>query len=127
MYQMTNELVPAIPLVQIYSALESNVFGPTKIRAFREDDEFRAFPYRFQQITRVVKLSEEHYQTTPSNRSLAQVFEVHPTVMRPALKHGYTVPDIRAKAGLPSRAEEDAISGSHSIPKRQGTRRGRKS
>jgi hypothetical protein len=81
MYQMANELAPAIPLDQIYRALESNVFGPTNIRASREDDEFRSFAYRFQQITRVVKFSEGHYQTTPSNGSLARAFEVRPTVV----------------------------------------------
>jgi hypothetical protein len=78
---MTNELAPAIPLDQIDPALESNVLGPTRIRAFREDDEFRSFPYHFQQITRVVKFSEEHYQTIPSNGSLARAFEVHSTVV----------------------------------------------
>jgi hypothetical protein len=71
---MTNELAPAIPLDQIYPALESNVFGPTKIRAFCEDGEFRSFPYRFQQIIHVIKFSEEHYQITPSNGSLARAF-----------------------------------------------------
>jgi hypothetical protein len=91
---MTNELAPAIPLNQIYPALESNVFGPTKIPVVREDDEFRSFPYRFQQITCVVKLSKEYYQATPSNGSLARAFEVHPTIVTPSLKHGYTVPDI---------------------------------
>jgi hypothetical protein len=106
---MTNELAPAIPLDQIYPKLESNVFGPTNIRAFREDDEFRSFPYRFQQITRVVKFSGEHCQTTPSNGSLARAFEIHPTIVTRVVKHGYTVPDIHAKAGLLSPAEEDAI------------------
>jgi hypothetical protein len=106
---MTNEPAPAIPLDQISPTLESNVFAPTNIRAFREDDEFRSFPYRFQQITRVVKFSERHYQTTPSNGSLALAFEVHPTIMTRALKYGYTVPDIYAKAGLLCPTEEDAI------------------
>jgi hypothetical protein len=106
---MTNELAPAIPLNQIYPALECNVFGPTKIRWFRKDGEFRVFPYRFQQITRVVKFSEEHYQTTPSNGSLARAFEVHPTVVTRTLKHGYTLPDIHAKGSLLSPAEEDVI------------------
>jgi hypothetical protein len=106
---MTNELAPAIPLDQIYPPLESNVFGPTKIRAFREDDEFRSFSYHFQQITPVVKLSEEHYQTTPSNGSLARAFEVYLTVVTRSQKHGYTVPDIHAKVGLLSPAEENAI------------------
>jgi hypothetical protein len=109
MNQMTNELAPAIPLDQIYPALESNVFGPTKIRAFGEDHEFRSFPYRFQQITAVVKFSEEHCQATPSNGSRARAFEVHPTLVTRVLKHGYTVPDIHAKPGLLSPAEEDAI------------------
>jgi hypothetical protein len=108
-YQITNELAPAIPLDQIYPAFESNAFGPTKIRAFREGDEFRSFPNRFQQITRIVEFSEEHSQTTPSDGSLARVFEVHPAVVTRALKHGYTVPDIHAKAGFLSPAEEDAI------------------
>jgi hypothetical protein len=106
---MTNELAPAIALDQIYPALESNVFGPTKIRLFWEDGEFRSFPYRFQQITPVVKFSEDHYQTAPSNGSLARAFEVHSTVVRRALKHGYMVPDIYAKAGLLSPAEENFI------------------
>jgi hypothetical protein len=106
---MTSKLAPAIPLDQIYPALESNVFGPTKIRAFREDDEFRSFPSRLQQITSVVKFSEEHYQTTPSQGSLARSFEAHPTVVTQSLKHGYTLPDIHAKASLLSPAEEDAI------------------
>jgi hypothetical protein len=78
---MTNKPAPAIPLDQIYPALESNVFGPTKIRAFREDNKFRSFPDRFQQITGVIKFSEEHYPITPSNGSLARTFEVHPTVV----------------------------------------------
>jgi hypothetical protein len=106
---MTNERAPAIPLDQIYPALESNAFGPTKIRAFREDDEFRSFPYRFQQITDVVKFSEGHYQTTLSNGSLARAFEPHPTSVTGALKHGYTVPNIHATVGLLSLTEEDAI------------------
>jgi hypothetical protein len=106
---MTNQLAPAIPLDQIYPALESNVFGPTNIRAFGQDDKFRSFPYRFQQITPVVKVSKEYYQTTPSNDSLTRAFEVHPTVVTRALKHGYTVQDIHTKAGLLSPAEEDAI------------------
>jgi hypothetical protein len=109
MYQMTSELASEIPLDQIYPALESNVFGPTKIRAFHQDDEFRSFPYRFQQITRVVKFSEGHYQTTPSNGSLTRAFEVHPTVVTRAVKHHYTVPDIHAMVGLLSPAEEDTI------------------
>jgi hypothetical protein len=108
-YQITNELAPAIPLDQIYPALESNVFRPTKIRALCKDGEFRSFPYRFQQITCVVKFSEEHYQTTSSNGSLARAFEVRPTIVTGALKHGYTVPDIHAKAGLLSSAEGDAL------------------
>jgi hypothetical protein len=78
---MTNELAPGIPLEQIYPALEYNMFGPTKIREFCEDDEFRFFLYLFQQITRVVKFSKEHNQTIPSNGSLARAFEVHPTVV----------------------------------------------
>jgi hypothetical protein len=106
---MTNELAPAILLDQIDPTLESNVFGLIKIRAFRDDDEFRSFPYRFQQIKCVIKFSEEHYQTIPSNGSLARAFEVHPTVVTQALKHGYTVPDIYAKAALLSPAEEGAI------------------
>jgi hypothetical protein len=106
---MTNELAPAIPLDQIYPVLEFNVFGPTKIRAFRRDDRFRSFPCRFQQFTRVVKFSGEHYQTTPLNSSLTRAFEVHPTIVTRALKHGYTVPDIHAKAALPSPAEEGTI------------------
>jgi DNA-binding transcriptional regulator YhcF (GntR family) len=109
MYQMTNELAPAIPLDQIYPALEFNVLGPTKIRPFCQNDEFRSFPYPFQQITSVVKFSEDHYQTIPSNRSLARLFEVHPTIVTRALKHGYTVPYIHAKAGLLPPIEEDAI------------------
>jgi hypothetical protein len=79
--QMMNKLAPAISLGQIYPALEFNVFGATTIRAFREDDEFRSFSYHFQQITRIVKFSEEHDQTTPLNSSLARAFEVHPTVV----------------------------------------------
>jgi hypothetical protein len=78
---MMNELAPAIPLDEIYPTLESNVFGPTKIRAFCEHDEFRYFPYRFQQITCVVKFSGEHYQTAPSNGSLARAVEFHPIVV----------------------------------------------
>jgi hypothetical protein len=85
---MTNDLAPAIPLDQIYPVLEFNVFGPTKIRVFCDDDEFRYFPYRFQQTTRVVKFSEEHYQTIPLNGSLARAFEFHPIVVTRALKHG---------------------------------------
>jgi hypothetical protein len=106
---MTNELTPAIPLDQIYPALKFNVFVPTKICWFCKDGEFRAFPYRFQQITRVIKFSEEHYQTTPSNGSLARAFEIFPTVVTRTLKHGYTVPDIHAKGSLLSPAEEDII------------------
>jgi hypothetical protein len=106
---MTSELAPAIRLDQIYPALESNVFGRIKIRAFCKDDEFRSFPYRFQQITCVVMFSKEHSQTTPSNGSLARAFEVRPTIVTRALKHSYTVPDIHAKAGLLSPAEEDAV------------------
>jgi hypothetical protein len=109
MYQMTNELAPAIPVDQIYPTLESNVSRPRKVRAFREDDEFRSFPYSFRQITRVVKFSEWHYQTTPSNISLARAFEVQYTVVTRALKHSYTMPDIHAKARLLSPAEQDAI------------------
>jgi hypothetical protein len=85
------------------------VFKPTKIRAFCEDDEFRSFPYHFQQITRVVKSSEEYCQPTPSNGSLARAFEVHPTVVTKALKHGYTVPNIHAKADMLSATEQEAI------------------
>jgi hypothetical protein len=85
------------------------VFGPTKIRASHEDDEFRSFPYRFQQITHVVKFSEEHYQTTPPNGCLVRAFEVHPTVVTQSLKHGYTVPETHAMADLLSPAEDDAI------------------
>jgi hypothetical protein len=85
------------------------VFEPTKIRAFRENDEVRSLPYRFQQITHGVKFAEEHYQTIPSNGSLARAFEVHPTVVTRALKHSYTVPDIHANGGLLSPADEDAI------------------
>jgi hypothetical protein len=105
---MTKGHAPAIPLEQIYPALESNVFETIKIHAFREDDEFRSFTYRFQQITRV-KFSEKNYQTTPSNGSLARAFEGHPTIVTRSLKHGYAVPDIHAKAGLLSPAEQDTI------------------
>jgi hypothetical protein len=66
-------------------------------------------PYRFQLITLVVKFSEEHYQTTPSNDFLTRAFEVHLAIVTRALKHGYTVPDMHAKADLLSPAEEDAI------------------
>jgi hypothetical protein len=72
---MTNELALAIPLEQIDSALESHVLGPVKIRAFRKDDEFCSFQYRFQQITRVVKFFEEHCQATPSSGCLARVLK----------------------------------------------------
>jgi hypothetical protein len=106
---MTNELAPAIPLDQSYPELESNVFGPTKIRAFAEDDEFHSFPHRFQQITRILKFFEEQYQTAPSNSSLARAFEVHPTVVTRALKHGHMVADEHAKACLLSPAEEEVI------------------
>jgi hypothetical protein len=43
--QMTNKPAPAIPLKEIYLALEPHVLGPTKIRTFREDDKFRSFQY----------------------------------------------------------------------------------
>jgi hypothetical protein len=96
-------------LDQIYPVLESDVFIQIKIRAFGENDELHSFPYRFQRITRVVKFSKEQYQTTPSNGSLALAFEVHPTVVTRALKYGYRVPDMHAKAGLLSPAEEGAV------------------
>jgi hypothetical protein len=91
---MANELAPAIPLDQIYPALKSNVFGPIKSRAFGDDDEYGSFPCLLQQITRVAKFSEEHYQTMPSEGSLARAFEVYPAVVTRAMKHGSTVPDI---------------------------------
>jgi hypothetical protein len=107
-YQITNKLAPTIPLDQIYPALDQCVWTDKDSRV-PWDDEFRSFPYRFQQITRVVKFSEEHYQMILLNGSLTRAFEVHPTVVTRALKHGYAVPDIHAKAGLLSLAEEDAI------------------
>jgi hypothetical protein len=97
---MTNALAQAIPPEELYPALEAHLFGPTKIRAFREDDEFRSFRYRFQQTTHVVKDFEQGCQATPSNDSLAWAFDVHPAVVTRALKHGYTVPDIHAKASM---------------------------
>jgi hypothetical protein len=72
---MTNELAPAIPLNQIYPALDSNAFGPTKTHSFCEDGEFHFFSYHFQQITPVVKFSEEQSQTTPLNGSLAELLK----------------------------------------------------
>jgi hypothetical protein len=38
-----------------------------------------------------------------------KIFEAHPIVVTRALKHGYPVPNIFAKAGLWSPAEEDII------------------
>jgi hypothetical protein len=59
---MANELTPAIPREEVYPGLEVHVSGPTKTRAFRQDDEFRSFRYRFQQITPVLKFFEQHCQ-----------------------------------------------------------------
>jgi hypothetical protein len=42
---MRDELAASIPPEEICVALEIHVFGPTKIRVFREDDELRSFPY----------------------------------------------------------------------------------
>jgi hypothetical protein len=78
---MTNKPAPAIPLEELYPALEADVFGLTQIHASSEDDELRLFRSRFQQITHVVKFFEQHYQATPSNDSLARVFDVHSIVV----------------------------------------------
>jgi hypothetical protein len=106
---MTIELAPAIPLEQLHPALESHVFGLTKIRAFRADEGFLAFQYRFQQISRVIRFFAEYNQVTRCDSFLTRAFEVHPTVVTHALKHSSTVTNIQAKAGLLLSAEEEVI------------------
>jgi hypothetical protein len=94
---------------KIYSELESHVVGPITIRPFRGDDKFHSLQYRFQQITSVVKLFEEHHQAAPFNDSLTRAFDDDPTTPTRAPKHSYTVPNVQAKAGLFVLAEDEAI------------------
>jgi hypothetical protein len=113
---------------KMYPELESHVFGPIKIRPFGEDDKFRSFQYRLQQITHVVKFFEEYHQADPSNDSLTRAFDDNLTVPTPAPKHDYTVPNVQVKADLFVLAEEEVIIQWIRLnSQKQGTQLGRKS
>jgi hypothetical protein len=84
---------------KLHPAHEAHIFGVTKICAFHEDDEFRSFADRLQQIARGLKFFDEYYHATPPNGSIIRVLNLHTTGVTRALKHGYAVPYIHTKAG----------------------------